>query len=1844
MEPNVDNLNIQLSADASDAEKSLIKLSDTLQQVGKTLRGIYSPSLQDLEKDSDAFTKSLNQINAPFKQFRKSTQAIEDSIEGLRKLFKDAGKDFVFTGDSRQLEKSISQVEKRLDKLFDREDRLKNIGANVNTQAFRALEFDISKATNQLDILRNKYSEFQKASSKRIAEIPIYRGDDLETGATDKQRETITSAASLNYDPAAMEAVFGNVAEKIKNWRDAVNQFGNAAGMTLNKVTTNAEKAEDALSDQDSASGTWKKLWQYVNQVNSRLLTVKEGMSELPKIGKQIQKSFSGVAKLFQNISRNLKGLFSKFGNISKIFPKSGGGKKNSYGLGSMLGTSVLFSTVFAAIGAVNDAIIEGSDNLTQYSASYNGAISSIVSSLTTLKNAWAVAFSPIIQVVTPYLTQFINAVSSALNSIGALTSALTGKSMSTAAVGVSQDYAKSLADTGDNADKAAGDVSNLADALSVLSFDELNQLSDNSAAQAPATEVAAPVAAEVSPSEMFTEVPIAESIKRFAERLKQSWEQADFYWLGALLAQKINNALSNIPWGEIQATAGKLGKSLATFLNGSFENIDFALIGHTIAEGLNTALSFLYSFADNFNFSAFGTAIADAINGLVSSINFQLFADTLQKWATGIAATINSLVKDIDWVGVAAAIGVGINSIISAIGTLITGIDWIALGQNLQIALMTLFQTIDFLQIGQVLGSAFMALPTLLLSIVSGLDFSLIGTQIGTLINGALSMIDLGTIGETISKVALGLLTMFTNAIQTIDWTAIGQQIVDFFGAIDWVGLGSQLFTAGVSLISGLLDVFGELPAPVQIAAAAVGGFFAAFKGISAISSITSGVSSLIGVLSGGLGPAISGVVSALGGPLTIGIATAVAAGALLIANWDEVTAAFKRFDEFLTNVFSVDWTEHFGLFGNVLNVFSNVIESFYESFKQVFGGIIDFVTGVFSADWSKALGGLKDIFTGVWNGIKEFTVGIPSEMLKLGINIVQGLIDGIESLAESAIDAVKDIGGNIIEGFKGLLGIHSPSTVFAEMGANTVQGYINGAEGESGNLSSSMSRIASNTTGSFTGIDTQFGAIGSNVVSSLNAGIVAGQEPLIEQLRTLITTMISTFEDTPEAFTAVGQSIVQGISSGINLAQGHVNVTLQVSGMTAANMFVSGFNSVNIAGILDNFLKEIEAGIAAMPKMFSKVFSEAANQIEEIFSGIDQWFNNKWRNIEKTYSVVPQFFRNVFKSGYNNVINAWNNVDRWFDTKWSRIKSTYNAVPSSFMSWFRSAYLNVMNIWTPINAWFAGKWTAIRNVFSPSVVNSFRNWFQLAYSNVQSIWNPSNSWFQLKWNQIKNVFSPSVADSFRNWFRLAYTNVQNIWNMSPVWFQGRWNGIKAVFSDVNSFFRSGFQTAYNSVTNIWSGLGDFFKRIAENAFSPIKKLVNGIIAGVNWVLKEVDSGTRLSSWGGVAFAKGSNGIPRDTLGVVNDQKGATYKELIVPPSGNAFIPNGRNVMLPLEKGTKIMPAKQTKKFMSSLGIPKFADGIGDLMGWRDRYTGDVFDYLGKPNTITRIALDKFTDISGIFGVWKDVASGMVNKVFSSVSDFVGDALEKAMPTVNYNPSAGVEQWRSLAAKALRMEGQYSPSNLNLMLFQMQTESSGNPNAINNWDINAKRGTPSKGLMQVIDPTFRAYARPGYNSNIWDPLSNMLASIRYTVRRYGSLARGWRGHGYAEGIGTITWSDLMGGIPFLAKGGLITSPTLAFTGENFRKEAVLPLENRRTMGMIADSIVSNSSGGLGLSKAEIQQAVADGVVMAMMNNQGNQPNITVYAELKTENDEVLARAVTRGQQKIDYRMNPVGT
>ncbi|MFD7263802.1 transglycosylase SLT domain-containing protein [Streptomyces sp. NPDC059874] len=89
-----------------------------------------------------------------------------------------------------------------------------------------------------------------------------------------------------------------------------------------------------------------------------------------------------------------------------------------------------------------------------------------------------------------------------------------------------------------------------------------------------------------------------------------------------------------------------------------------------------------------------------------------------------------------------------------------------------------------------------------------------------------------------------------------------------------------------------------------------------------------------------------------------------------------------------------------------------------------------------------------------------------------------------------------------------------------------------------------------------------------------------------------------------------------------------------------------------------------------------------------------------------------------------------------------------------------------------------------------------------------------------------------------------------------------------------------------------------------------------------------------------------------------------------------------------------------------------------------------------------------------------------------------------------------------SLAVMAKHgIPGTYNGIHRNVM-----RESSGNPLAINNWDINAQNGIPSKGLLQVIDPTFQAYHVPGTSTNSYDPVANITAACNYAAARYGSI------------------------------------------------------------------------------------------------------------------------------------------
>ncbi|MFE3760576.1 transglycosylase SLT domain-containing protein [Streptomyces sp. NPDC059104] len=99
---------------------------------------------------------------------------------------------------------------------------------------------------------------------------------------------------------------------------------------------------------------------------------------------------------------------------------------------------------------------------------------------------------------------------------------------------------------------------------------------------------------------------------------------------------------------------------------------------------------------------------------------------------------------------------------------------------------------------------------------------------------------------------------------------------------------------------------------------------------------------------------------------------------------------------------------------------------------------------------------------------------------------------------------------------------------------------------------------------------------------------------------------------------------------------------------------------------------------------------------------------------------------------------------------------------------------------------------------------------------------------------------------------------------------------------------------------------------------------------------------------------------------------------------------------------------------------------------------------------------------------------------------------------------SGGLHTWidTSLAIMARHgIPGSYSGIERNIM-----RESSGNSTAVNETDSNAAAGTPSEGLLQIINPTFEAYHVPGTSTSPFNPVANIVAACNYAAHRYGSI------------------------------------------------------------------------------------------------------------------------------------------
>lgn len=188
---------------------------------------------------------------------------------------------------------------------------------------------------------------------------------------------------------------------------------------------------------------------------------------------------------------------------------------------------------------------------------------------------------------------------------------------------------------------------------------------------------------------------------------------------------------------------------------------------------------------------------------------------------------------------------------------------------------------------------------------------------------------------------------------------------------------------------------------------------------------------------------------------------------------------------------------------------------------------------------------------------------------------------------------------------------------------------------------------------------------------------------------------------------------------------------------------------------------------------------------------------------------------------------------------------------------------------------------------------------------------------------------------------------NKQQEWNNTP-------SPTKHQTGDASNAVNAG-QQAINKQQE-WNSLSSPMKYVtadsssAVNAANSATNAINNIptshhttITATEVVNKVVNSFSRVF---GPRHEKGTN-FHEGGLAMVNDQRGTLYKEMVTLPTGESFIPEGRNVILDLPRGSKVMRAGMTKNFMRELGIPNFADGVG----WKHSEVANVTQRIKNVN-----------------------------------------------------------------------------------------------------------------------------------------------------------------------------------------------------------------------------------------------------------------------------------------------------
>lgn len=705
--------------------------------------------------------------------------------------------------------------------------------------------------------------------------------DQLQKAAKDYKSELYSPTPNAN--PFGMDTLAGKIREaelELNRLSEAGKGLGDEqydkAYQKLARLTSEAREYKRALVTDGSNTGA-KSLSETMSGFGQRLQKSAKSIGSVTKGLKKIKSYADSAAKSVKNLGSAILKMAGFGGKMDKASDSMAKALKMlmRYGLG--------IRSTYVLINKFRSAIVAGFSNLAQYSESTNASISSVMSSLTRLKNALATAFAPILTVVAPILSSFIDMCSNAATQVGMFFAALAGQTSFTKAKAVQQDYAESLNKTSSSTNSAAKAAEKQAKALkkaqkaaqgSIASFDELNVIQHDTADSTDTTDTAAK---GLTPKDMFEEVPIKSKIKSFADRIKNLIKKQDWKGIGKLLGSEINKGLQKvnkaIRWDNVGKKIEKGVDAITGIFNSMVDEIDWTYLGNTVGEGLNTVVRTMNLLMEKTDFKNLGKSIAEAINGLMDTTSWEEVGRFFGNRVMVLWDTLNGAVHELNW----ASIGISIAEVLNGA-----------------------FRRIDLTEIGDTLATSVNGIFTSLKNFTATFDWTGFADNVRNGISTFLKETDWKANGEALGEFITKLCDMLTDTLTVDNFKEFGEGIGTFLSELPW---GTILKTAAITIVNaigGLMAGLAKTPAGLF-----VDGLVAVFGSAKIVGILTAAFKTLFGTAaSNGAAGALAalkaaGVFASFASAIGIGVTAGAAAAGDSTASDDEL----KSTQELLAN-----------------------------------------------------------------------------------------------------------------------------------------------------------------------------------------------------------------------------------------------------------------------------------------------------------------------------------------------------------------------------------------------------------------------------------------------------------------------------------------------------------------------------------------------------------------------------------------------------------------------------------------------------------------------------------------------------------------------------------------------------------------------------------------------------------------------------------------------------------------------------------------------------------------------------------------------------------------------------